>query len=412
MSRPSALLAVLLAFQLAGCGEPPDDSALGQEARPLTSVTGFGSNPGGLRMLLHVPATAPNNAPLVVAMHGCTQSASDYQAAGWSQLADKWGFYVVYPESQSGNKCFRWYDSAHTRRGKGDALSIKQMVDYTIKHYSVDTSRVFVTGFSAGGAMTPVMLAAYPDVFRGGAVMAGIPYRCADSIGSIADCMYLGKSMSAKAWGDLVRGAYPGYSGPYPRVSIWAGTADYMVQPGNLTELMRQWTDANGIDAVADATQTVGKATREEYRDAAGQARVETWSINGMSHAVSVDPGLAVAGGCGSTGAYFTDTDICSTYKVAQFFGLGPGSSTPPASNPPASNPPASNPPASNPPASCTEVLDANYYHVVKGRAHRCGPYQVHVCANGSNDDLGLWNMIQTWVHQTKTGTYEKGRCP
>jgi len=413
---PRSLYTLLLVL-LAACGGSPDGDTLSREALPLTTVTGFGSNPGGLRMLLHTPPGAPKNAPLVVAMHGCTQTGSDYQAAGWNGLADKWGFYVVYPEQPSGNRCFRWYDAAHTRRGKGDALSIRQMVDYMIASHGVDASRVFVTGFSAGGAMTPVMLAAYPDVFAAGAVMAGIPYRCADTIGAIADCMYLGKSLSAKAWGDLARSGYPGYSGPLPRISIWAGTSDYMVKPQNLNDMMLQWTDAHGIDATADGTQTVGQATHKVYTDAGGKTLVETWSISGMSHAVSIDPGLADAGGCGTTGAYFADTGLCSTYQAALFFGLGQAGSapptTPPVSNPPA-NPPSSPPPVTNPPSTgpCTEVLDANFYHVTKGRAHLCGPYSMSVCANGSGDELGLWNMMQTWIHETSPGHFERGQCP
>lgn len=148
------------------------------QAQSLTQVTGFGTNPGALTMYKYVPSGLPANAPLVVALHGCAQSASNYDAeTGWILLADRWKFALLLPEQTSGNnssRCFNWFESGDIARGSGEALSVKQMVDRMKTDHFSDPARVYVTGLSAGGAFTAVMLAAYPDVFAGGAIVAGV----------------------------------------------------------------------------------------------------------------------------------------------------------------------------------------------------------------------------------------------
>ncbi|MGP8215341.1 MAG: alpha/beta hydrolase family esterase [Bacteroidia bacterium] len=140
------------------------------------TITGFGSNPGNLNMYCYVPEGITGKAALVVAMHGCTQNAITYcQQSGWDTLADKHKFYVVYPEQNSANNsltCFNYYQYPDQDRGMGEAMSIVQMVDYMKAHYSIDTTKIFATGLSAGACMTTVLLATYPDVFAAGAVMS------------------------------------------------------------------------------------------------------------------------------------------------------------------------------------------------------------------------------------------------
>ena len=298
--------------------------AMPARAVTLTHVTSFGSNPGAIDMYTYVPSGLPSNAPLVVAMHGCTQSASDYANTGWPKYADMWGFAVVFPQQNSNNnqnKCFNWFQTSDISRGQGEALSIKQMVDYMKSNYSIDSSRVFVTGLSAGGYMTPVMLATYPDVFAGGGVFSGGPYKCATSMNDAFTCMSPGVSKSASAWGDLVRGAYSSYSGPYPIVSIWHGDSDYTVDQSNQTEDMKQWTNVHGIDQTADVSDTVKGYPHKVYTDSSGTPLVETYTITGMGHGTPVDPGSA-DDQCGTAGAYILDVSICSSYYVAKFWGL------------------------------------------------------------------------------------------
>jgi len=405
---------LLISCLAAGC---LSSSPTGEDVESLTQVTSFGSNPGKLNMYLYAPAGIGSNAPLVVAMHGCTQSAADYVGAGWNELADKWKFYVLYPEQVSANsqqKCFDWFTTADITRGAGEALSIKQMVDYATSHYEIDAKRVYVTGLSAGAAMTAVMLATYPDVFSGGAIMSGLPYACATTQNDAYTCMNQSKDLSAKQWGDLVRSAYPSYSGPYPRVAVWQGDADYTVRPANADELVTQWTNVNGITGSPSVTETVDGATHKVYVDAAGLPRVESYLIPKMGHGTAIKPGFAPAGGCGQAGAYILDAGICSTYYAGKFFGLdtSAGGSGSGAGSDPGVPPPPDAGSATPPPAfPCQEFNATNYAHVQAGRAVRCGAYSAYVCAVGSGDQLGLWNLMPSWIKETKDGYYEAGRC-
>ena len=129
----------------------------------------------------------------------------------------------------------------------GENESIKQMVDQMKADYSIDGKRVFLSGLSGGAAQTALMLATWPDVFAAGATFAGIPYYCTINKNQVSTCLNPGVTQTAKAWGDLVRNAFPSFTGPWPRIAIWQGTADSVVNPANQTELMKQWTDVHGI---------------------------------------------------------------------------------------------------------------------------------------------------------------------
>ena len=129
-----------------------------QSSRRLREVHGFGSNPGALRMFTYLPAGLADQSALVVVLHGCAQTAASYEyGAGWSTLAERYGFALLLPEQQRANNpngCFNWFQPGDTRRGQGEALSIRQMVDKMLLDHGIDGRRVYVTGLSAGGAMT------------------------------------------------------------------------------------------------------------------------------------------------------------------------------------------------------------------------------------------------------------------
>jgi hypothetical protein len=199
------------------------------------------------------------------------------------------------------------------------------MVDKMAVDHSIDPRRVFVTGLSAGAAMTHVMAAVYPDVFAGAAVMAGVPYKCATSMTDAFSCMSPGADKTPAVWRDLVRNAYSTYTGPYPRISIWHGASDAVVKNTNLQEGLEQWTAVHGIDMTADVNETVAGYPHKVYKDTAGNALVETYAVTGMGHGTAIDPAFKFPGttvACGTAGAYVLDTDICSTWQVAKFFGL------------------------------------------------------------------------------------------
>jgi|APLak6261679142_1056127.scaffolds.fasta_scaffold00017_46 poly(hydroxyalkanoate) depolymerase family esterase len=407
---------------LSACGPEVLDEADPSAAQSVDAldVTNFGSNPGALKMYATIPSRPKASAGLVVALHGCTQTAAEYRKTGWDTFAERYGFYVLYPEITSGAKCFGWYDASQTRRGAGQALSIAQGVEWMKAHYAIDASKVFITGLSAGGGMTNSMLASYPDVFVAGASMAGLPAQCASSIGESSSCQQ-GLDKTAAQWASLVRAAAPSNTTRWPRVAIWNGDADYTVNVKNLTELMEQWTAVNGLDATADATSTVGRATRREYRDDSGRTLVETWTVSGMGHGTAVAP----SAGCGSTGAFVLDVGLCSTEWSVKFFGLDDGAVSVDAGTPPVVVPDAGTPvvvdegtpmvvDAGTPPvSSCREFNDTNYNQVAAGRAVRCGSFNSSACAKGSGESLGLWNTFyRSWVKSTDGAFWSAGRCP
>ncbi|MCF6525170.1 PHB depolymerase family esterase [Streptomyces sp. JJ36] len=317
--RRSLVTSLLAALALL-LGTPPAPAS----AAGLQEVTAFGSNPGGLRMFTYVPDGLASDRPLVVALHGCTQSAAAYDdETGWTELADRMRFAVVLPEQRSTNnfnRCFNWFQGTDTARGRGEALSIAQMAAWMRSAHGVDPERTYVTGLSAGGAMTAVMMAAYPDRFAGGGVVAGLPYRCATSMVYAFTCMNPGVNKSPGAWGDLVRGA-SSHAGPWPVLSVWHGTADYTVAPTNQRELVEQWTDVHGTDAVPETTDQVAGYPHRVYEDAAGRPVVEAYEITGMGHGQPVDPGTGTAQ-CGRAAAYVLDVNICAAYHMAVSWGL------------------------------------------------------------------------------------------
>lgn len=396
----------------------------------LREAVSFGANPGNLTMYEYVPAGLPSEAPLVVVMHGCSQTATEYfHNAGWDQLADEHGFALVMPEQNTGNnsgRCFNWFESSDNRRGQGEARSIASMVDAMLGTYQLDANRVFATGLSAGGAMTAVMMATYPEKFAGGAIMAGVVYGCANGLLDSFSCMS-SPSGSPGQWGDAVRNA-SSHTGPWPVVSIWHGTSDYTVGYGNLQESLEQWTNVHGIDQTVDATGSAGNGARAEYRDANGITRVETWSIDGMGHATAVDPGT-LPGQCGVAGAFMSDENVCSSYEVISFWGIAHGGGSEPDAGPvgepdagpvgepdagPVGEPDASpgDPPDADPGNGhvCTESTSNNYLHVQLGRAYHSLGYTYAV---GSGDAMGLYNVFyENTLAETAPGYFEVGTCP
>ncbi len=293
-------------------------------AGTLTQVTGFGSNPGNILMYEYVPTNLTAGRPLVVVIHGCTQSAADMDSeTGWTKWADQMGFALLLPQQQSannGSKCWNFFVKSDYQRDAGEPLSIKQGVDWMVSHHAIDTSRVYVTGLSSGGAMTNVMLADYPDVFAAGAPVAGVPFKCATTVGSSLMCNGGTINKTPAQWGALVRGATT-WTGPWPRVSIWQGTADLTVNYANFNETMEQWTNVHGADQTADVSDTVAGYPHKVYKNGAGASVVETYSITGMGHGQAVDPGTGTLQ-CGSATGYNLDANICASYYIARWFGL------------------------------------------------------------------------------------------
>ena len=213
-------------------------------AEILRSVDAFGTNPGALRMKMYAPQTLEAGAALVVVLHGCTQTASGYAGpAGWLALAARYNFVIVAPEQRRENNpnlCFNWFEPGDIKRAGGEAQSIAEMVRYAVNKHQLDPGRVFVTGLSAGGAMTCVMLATYPELFAGGAVVAGLAYGSAKSVTDAFAAMSASVTPDAAELAQRVRRATD-HPGPWPKVAVWHGAADQIVRPAAGEAVAAQW---------------------------------------------------------------------------------------------------------------------------------------------------------------------------
>ena len=148
----------------------------------LQSIEEFGLNPGNLNMYVYVPDGHKPKPAMVVALHGCVQQASTFDdETGLTKFADKLKFLLLLPEQPTVNneyQCFNWFQTEDNQKNQGESGSIRNMIQYMIDTYDVNVSRIFVLGLSAGGSMTSVLMANYPELFQGGAIIAGTPYEC------------------------------------------------------------------------------------------------------------------------------------------------------------------------------------------------------------------------------------------
>ncbi|GLI00194.1 extracellular catalytic domain type 1 short-chain-length polyhydroxyalkanoate depolymerase [Phytohabitans aurantiacus] len=361
-------------------------------AASLVEVTGFGSNPGGMRMHIYVPDNRPANPAIVVAMHGCGGSGPGfYSGSEFASLADRYGYIAIYPTAtqQAGfGNCFDVWSEASKRRGGGsDPVSIMSMVTYAQQRYGGDPNRVYATGSSSGGMMTNAMLALYPDVFKAGAAFMGVPFNCfanaADFPPSNSQCTGGNMNRTPQQWGDAVRQAYPGYTGARPRMQLWHGTNDTLVPFQLLQEEVDQWTNVHGLSTTPTTTDSPqSNWTRRRFGTA-----VEAISVNGAGHSLPMT-GMAA--------------------RAITFFGLDggtPPTSAPPTTPPPTSAPPTSAPPTSPPPgAACRVTYTANSWNngftatvaVTNSGATAINGWTVQWTWPGNQQVTNAWNATVT----------------
>jgi poly(hydroxyalkanoate) depolymerase family esterase len=291
---------------------------------PLAEITGFGTNPGNLRMFAFVPAQLQQPRSLVVVLHGCGQAAASYDlGAGWSTLARHYGFALLMPEQRranNANTCFNWFNPEDTARDSGEPGSIREMIAHMVTAHGIDARRIFITGLSAGGGMSSVMLATYPEIFAAGAVIAGLPYGVASNLRQALDGMFHSPERPARELGDLVRKA-SNHRGPWPKISVWHGSADRTVNPGNADEIVKQWLDLHELSLTPMAETVVDGYPRQAWWNADGETIVESFAITNMAHGTP----LGVADNdhrYGMEGAFLIEAGISSSYHIAKFFGL------------------------------------------------------------------------------------------
>lgn len=312
-------------------------SAIQPAARPASRVAGvvpspgfskvaaFGSNPGGLAMNLYTPAALRPAAPLVVVLHGCGQHAREFASdSGWVAMADRLGFPLVLPEQRLENnhgRCFNWFRPSDTKRGSGEMLSIRQMVAVAKRSFTGGKRRTFVVGLSAGGSMAAACLAAYPEMFAAGAVIAGLPVGAASNLPSAMGRMaHAGSDLGPAQWALAARASAPGHTGRYPRLSVWHGGADRSVDPANAENLVAQWRGLSDLDAVPSLDETRPGGTRHRAWGTPARRAIEWWTVPGMAHGYPIEAGSR-------SDRFVIAAGIDATEEIARFWGLLPTAS-------------------------------------------------------------------------------------
>lgn len=245
---------------------------------------------GTLAYKLYLPsgydASATRRYPLLVMLHGCTQTPDDFAAGTrMNALADQYGVLVAYPAQSAnanGSKCWNWFRPQDQLRGAGEPALIAGMTERLLADARVDRSRVFVAGLSAGAAMAVVLGRTYPELYAAVGAHSGLPYAAAHDVGSAFSAM--------KSGAQPQRGAAS--AAPHKRVPtiVFHGDRDPTVSLANGAMIVAQATAGEG-DVVVAPSQQAGTAsggrgyTRTEFRDASGKVLVEDWVVHGGGHA-------------------------------------------------------------------------------------------------------------------------------
>jgi len=305
-----------------------DRSSIGQ-----TEVTGsfeahqFSNHAGTRSYKLYVPSQVSDTPrPMVVMLHGCTQSADDFAAGTqMNRLADEHGFLVVYPEQAvhaNPTKCWNWFKPQDQLRDAGEPALIAGMVREVAQRHGADPRSIFVAGLSAGASMAVVLGETYPELFAGVGAHSGLPYGSAHDMPSALAAMKGGRS------GLPGLKTMPGATVAPPRkavqrvpIIVFHGDRDHTVQPTNGAEIVRQAREAHLTQAGDDVTLTAstqdGKApggrsySRTVHADSTGQVHIESWTLHGAGH--------AWAGG-DARGSYTDGTGPDASAEMVRFF--------------------------------------------------------------------------------------------
>lgn len=229
--------------------------------------------------------------PLVVALHGCTQTAADFAAGSrFDECAESRGALVLYPEQSvraNPQRCWNWFLPENQSRREGEPAAILSLIDGVRLRYPVDPNKIFVAGMSAGGTMAAILAEQAPDVFSAVGIMAGVALHTGHDVDSAFKAMQRG-TVDAQTAAEFAQGARR-QSASYERLraTIWAGVDDTTVAPQNALTLSRQFLRLTGTDEKRASVEVRAGADVVSWRDESGRTRVELWRIASMGHAWS-----------------------------------------------------------------------------------------------------------------------------
>jgi poly(hydroxyalkanoate) depolymerase family esterase len=266
------------------------------------------TNSAGTRSYkLYIPSGYTGRAvPLIVMLHGCTQSPDDFATGTrMNELAEEHTFLVAYP-AQAGKanmqKCWNWFQGAHQKRGRGEPSLIAGITRQVLDEYEVAEGRVYVAGMSAGGAMAAIMGATYPDVYAAVGVHSGLAPGSAHDLSSAFAAMRQG--------GPIVEHEYVA-EGEYLPTIVFHGDGDSTVHPRNGEGLLAHLAHGN-VRTRQGQVPGGYEYTRFTYSDAEGRDLVERWSVHGLGHAWS---------GGSYPGTYTDPRGPDASAEMVRFFG-------------------------------------------------------------------------------------------
>jgi poly(hydroxyalkanoate) depolymerase family esterase len=285
---------------------PPSTSDIAPEGTQF--IAGTFSNAAGSRTYkLFIPSRSQGKQlPLIVMLHGCTQSPDDF-AAGTRMnfMAEERNCFVVYPEQPSGanqSKCWNWFRTGDQRRGGGEPSMIAGITRQVMRDHAIDPKRVYVAGLSAGGAAAAIMGATYPDLYAAVGVHSGLACGAASDLPSAFAAMRQGGESKAITNGKT----------SVPTI-VFHGDRDTTVHPKNGDQIIEQ---------SAGATRPTSKVlrgrvpdghgyTRTVLIDGGGRAISEHWNVDGAGHAWS---------GGSPAGSYTDAQGPDATREMLRFF--------------------------------------------------------------------------------------------
>jgi poly(hydroxyalkanoate) depolymerase family esterase len=242
----------------------------------------FGNAAGSRPYRLFVPSGyGGRSVPLLVMLHGCTQTPEDFAAGTrMNDVAEAHTCLVLYPaqiKAANSSRCWNWFNTDDQQADRGEPLLIAGMTRQIMNDYVVDPQRVFVAGLSAGGAAALIMGATYPDLYAAAGIHSGLPYRSANDAASAFAAMRGG----GRHFKVVLEKSLP--------TIVFHGDGDSTVNPGNADAVVQQVTAGLGLDAKRYATASNSKRgyDRIVYADRTGKSFVEQWTIHGSGHAWS-----------------------------------------------------------------------------------------------------------------------------
>ncbi len=319
---------------LPGAMPSPNEGETDQAVAPMGGrfVERSYTNQTGTRTYkLYIPSGyIGQEVPLVVMLHGCTQSPNDIAAGTqMNRLAEENIFLVAYPaQSQGANmsKCWNWFKASDQQRGRGEPLLVAGITRQVIDEYNVADGRVYVVGMSAGGAMAAIMAEAYPDLYAAVGIHSGLAPGAAHDMSSAFAAMHQGGPATPRR--DISTATATGESARIMPAIVFHGDRDKTVHPRNADRLLEHYCPARLTGSQEEVSGSTPRGTvrqgqvagghpytRATYRDAGGRAIAERWTVHGLGHAWS---------GGSSSGSYTDPKGPDASAEMVRFFNEHP----------------------------------------------------------------------------------------